>query len=319
MDERDDPNTAVNRMLLALRALDYDGDFPANKLKAAYGEAVTHVLDFLTSKALDSQAFSFRTPKHSEADEVGEVEGDDEDEVDDDDIEDEIEVAEEEHPMFSAAAEDVMDLDNENHQIIDSNVDPIEWKTELERVGPRLRTNTGAVGKEWRSHIDQTRRHEVLIRNELPATEGTLKQINTQLGADVDKMRTKEKYVNSQFSQLASEYQEVKQALVAVESDHTAASSKVSALTQDVAVIADQLAEIKGTMDSRGSSMTDTTPLVKIRTALQDIKVEINHFELRIGVVGHTLLAAQTQSQAEDPAAGGAADDSLEEDEDFEV
>jgi len=135
-------------MLLALRSLDYTGDFPANKLKAANGEAVTHVLDFLTDKALESSGFVWKTPKHSDANEPEEdVDGED---SDIDDIEDEIEVAEEERPMFEVAAEDVMDLDNENHQIIDSNVDPIEWKTELERVGPRLRTGGSALGKEWR-------------------------------------------------------------------------------------------------------------------------------------------------------------------------
>jgi len=153
--------------------------------------------------------------------------------------------------------------------------------------------------RAFHSHIDQTKKHEILIRNELPATESTLKQINSQLTADVEKMRTKEKYVNTTFSSLAEEYTRVKETLVGVESEHSTASGAVGNLTQDLAVIADQLSEIKGTMDSRGSSMTDTTPLVKIRTALQDIKVEINHFELRIGVVGHTLLAAQTRGSKE--------------------
>jgi estrogen-related receptor beta like 1 len=67
----------------------------------------------------------------------------------------------------------------------------------------------------------------------------------------------------------------------------------VTNLTNDLSAVAEQLDEIKGNMDSRGSSMTDTSPLVKIKTALQEIKVEINTFELRIGVVGHTLLQAK--------------------------
>ena len=265
------------------------------------------MLDFLTEKALSASGFAFKTPKHSEPAEADDVEGESDEEKDEDDIEDEIEVAEEEHPMFSAAAEDHMDLESEHHQIIDSNVDPIEWKTELERVGPRLRssTNTAAVGKEWRSHIDQTKKHEVLIRRELPATESTLKQINGQLTNDAEKVRAKEKFVNSQFKTLAAEHQQVKGGLTAVEAEHAAASGSVATLTQDLASIADQLSSIKGTMDSRGSSMTDTAPLVKIRTSLKDLKAEVGEFELRIGVVGHTLLAAQTRGREEERAKGG--------------
>ena len=98
-------------------------------------------------------------------------------------------------------------IDPANHQIIESNVDPIEWKTELERVGPRLRNNTNIGGKEWRTHIDQTKKHENTIRSELPATESNLQQINKELSEAVEKMRSKEKYVNSQFSSLTQEYQ----------------------------------------------------------------------------------------------------------------
>jgi estrogen-related receptor beta like 1 len=316
IDKYDDPNTAVNKMLIALRSLEYTGDFPANKLKAAHGDAVCHVLDFLTDKALEATGFVWGTPKHEVDDQDAGDDGDDGADADDDDIEDEIEVAEEDAPMF-AAGEDENIENNENNNLIDSNVDPIEWKTELERVGPRLRTNNAQAGKEWRSHIEQTKKHSLLINNELPNTEITLKQINNQLASDVASMKTKEKYVNSQYTALAEQYQRVKEGLTTVESEHSKASEEVSGLTMDLAVIADQLSEIKGTMDSRGSSMTDTTPLVKIRAALQDIKVEINHFELRIGVVGHTLLAAQTSTaQNENEGIIANNDDSL--DEDFE-
>ena len=96
---------------------------------------------------------------------------------------------------------------------------------------------------------------------------------------------------------------------------HSSASSNVSVLTNELSSIADQLSEIKGTMDSRGSSMTDTSPLVKIKAALQDIKLEISQFELRIGVVGQTLLATQTANSNEIHVDQGEDDD--DDDDDF--
>jgi hypothetical protein len=39
--------------------------------------------------------------------------------------------------------------------------------------------------------------------------------------------------------------------------------------------------------------MTDTSPLVKIKAALGDLKSEIKAMELRIGVVGHTIMQSK--------------------------
>ena len=182
-------------MMLALRNLNYPGEYPVNKLKQAYGEACCDVLNFLTSEALESKSFIFSMPKHNEVGEPEEVET--EGEADDDDIEDEVEIAEDDFNtgMFSDLhqneAENV--IDPLNHSIIESKVDPIEWKTELERVGPRLRNTANIGGKEWRTHIDQTKKHEGTIQRELPATEANLQQINKELGDAVDKMKSKEK------------------------------------------------------------------------------------------------------------------------------
>ena len=60
--------------------------------------------------------------------------------------------------------------------------------------------------------------------------------------------------------------------------------------------------------------MTDTSPLVNIKAALQDIKVEINNFELRIGVVGQTLLSQQTTATNNEISVEGDDDDLLDDD-----
>ena len=61
--------------------------------------------------------------------------------------------------------------------------------------------------------------------------------------------------------------------------------------------LGEQLDEVKSTMDERGNSMTDTTPLVKIKKALQRLKREIKEMELRMGVVSHTIMQAKIRSR----------------------
>ena len=42
-------------------------------------------------------------------------------------------------------------------------VDPLLWKAELERVGPRLRIQAkDASGQEWHSHIERARKQETV-------------------------------------------------------------------------------------------------------------------------------------------------------------
>ncbi len=316
IDKYDDPNTSVNKMMLALRSLDYAAEFPAAKLKAASGEAVVEVLEFLTTKALEAENFTFDPPKRTDLADLDELPDDD---VDDEaDIDDDIEVFEEDIPAYHSAADEVETVRDETQKIIESRVDPIEWKTELERVGPRLRISNAVGGKEWRSHIDQTKKHSSLIENELPSTEATLRTINNQLETAVDRMRTKEKYVNSQYSSLVQEYQDIRSDMKSIEDTYQSSNSKVTSLQNDLAAVAEQLSDIKGTMDSRGSSMTDTSPLVKIKAALQDIKVEIGHFELRIGVVAHTLLSAQASSVGQENSGVIIDGDDDDDDDDYE-
>lgn len=64
-------------------------------------------------------------------------------------------------------------------------------------------------------------------------------------------------------------------------------------LTQELSSVVDMLEEIKGQMDERGNDMTDTSPLVKIKQGLSKLKQEIKTMDLRIGVVGHTLMQAK--------------------------
>jgi intraflagellar transport protein 57 len=69
-DPYDDPNTVSNKLMLALRQLEFKSSFPSQKLKQAHGEAVCSVLEFLTDKALEAKGFKWGVPVYSEAGQV---------------------------------------------------------------------------------------------------------------------------------------------------------------------------------------------------------------------------------------------------------
>lgn len=65
-DKYDDPTTSVNKMMLELKGMGFDMDFPAQKLKQAHGEAVCRVLNFLCDAALKLQRFAWGKPSYPE-------------------------------------------------------------------------------------------------------------------------------------------------------------------------------------------------------------------------------------------------------------
>lgn len=69
-DPYDDPTTVANKLLLALRGLDYRVAFPSQKLKTPYGESVINVIEFLVEKALQAKGFKFQQPIYMDSDEV---------------------------------------------------------------------------------------------------------------------------------------------------------------------------------------------------------------------------------------------------------
>jgi hypothetical protein len=69
-------------------------------------------------------------------------------------------------------------LENSSHHILQALVDPVEWKTELERVGPKLRANQQLATNEWRSHVDQTVNSKGHIEKVLGDTQGDLQSMN---------------------------------------------------------------------------------------------------------------------------------------------
>lgn len=316
LEEYDDPNTAANKLVLALKKLDFELDVPASKLKTPYGEAVASTLDFLTGRALAARGHVWGRPvyKEDELFDAGAGEGDEEEEV----IEEDVDVVEEEdgEDVFGSIAKDQGEagiaLDESHQRILEAQVDPVAWKTELERVAPRLKLPPAAAGagREWRGHIEQTKQHEARVREHMPDTRAQLQVIQAEVAEALEKMRSKERYINTHNAHLQGEYKEVKDRMTAAEAKYLSASENVARLTNELADLSDQLADVRSASDDHGQSMTDTSPLVKIKAALQALKAETRTFDVRLGVVGHTLLQSklrmnQAQGAASKKGRGG--------------
>ena len=66
-------------------------------------------------------------------------------------------------------------------------------------------------------------------------------------------------------------------------------------MNDKLSAIMDEADELKGKMNMKGDQMSEASPLVCMKQSLRDIKTEIRTFDLRIGVVSHSLLSIKFQ------------------------
>ena len=85
------------------------------------------------------------------------------------------------------------DQEQLQQQILHSNVARDEWMLEVERVGHKLKINkTGGDGKEWRAHMDQTKKFHEQVRNNLPEVRGKLERLSDDVSNALEKIAKKE-------------------------------------------------------------------------------------------------------------------------------
>ncbi|XP_020481618.2 intraflagellar transport protein 57 homolog [Labrus bergylta] len=304
--EYDEPNATVSNILAELRAFGVKVDFPPSKLKSGSGEYVCFVLDQLADKALSRRGFSFRRPNYP-------TETTEEESVMEDDAELTLSRVEEE--MIEEPDEDeenVMDLEalklrtthteadasSKPDEILESTVDAAEWSLEVERVLPQLKVTVRTDNKDWRIHVDQMHQHRDGIKSSLKDTKSYLDKLQEDIGKTLEKVGSREKYINNQLEHLIQEYRSAQAKLSEAKERYQQASGGVTERTRVLAEISDELEKVKQEMEEKGSSMSDGAPVVKIKQSLTKLKQEIVQMDVRIGVVEHTLLQAKLREKS---------------------
>lgn len=86
---------------------------------------------------------------------------------------------------------------------------------------------------------------------------------------------------------------QIKLRLEEYESKSGKINETVTKYTTELSEISEKLEDLKATFESKDSGMHDTSPLVRIKAALQNLKKEIANQDLRTGVISHSLLTAR--------------------------
>ncbi|XP_041103971.1 intraflagellar transport protein 57 homolog [Polyodon spathula] len=305
--EYDDPNATVSNILTELRTFGGQVDFPPSKLKAGYGEHVCYVLDRLAEEVLKQTQFNWNKPNYptEELEESSVMEDDSEltlNKMQEEMIE-EPDDYEEEHLMDLEALKAQTNKTETSEsskpdEILESTTDAAEWNLEVERVLPQLKVTIRTDNKDWRIHLDQMHQHKEGIESSLKETKGYLNRLQEEISKTLEKVASREKYINNQLEHLIHEYRTAQSQLSEAKERYQHGSGGVTQRTRMLAEITEELEKVKQEMEEKGSSMTDGAPVVKIKQSLTKLKQEIIQMDIRIGVVEHTLLQAKLKEKS---------------------
>ncbi|KAL5968221.1 hypothetical protein TSMEX_004076 [Taenia solium] len=174
-----------------------------------------------------------------------------------------------------------------------------DWQMEVERVLPQLRVAACSEARDWRSRLDQIDHHNRAINVCFTESRGHLKTLQEDLSRGLDKISSREKYINSQIDRVLTEYRCVQDRLSEVKEEYTRASRNIAERSKALAQLSEEVERVKQEMEQRGSSMTDGSPVVHIKQAIQRLKAENVAMEIRTGVLEHTLLRLHLRAREE--------------------
>nr|XP_050854040.1 intraflagellar transport protein 57 homolog isoform X1 [Vespula vulgaris] len=305
--ESDDPNSTISLILDYLREIDIPVEFPPNKLKQGTGEHAIYVLDNLADNAIKVQKFKWKKAEIIPDEETPEPE------IEEDDAELILEKVEEEMMAeYDDEDDDILHVDditklyNQNmnemykpENILESKTNREEWQLELERVLPQLKVTVKTDSRDWRLHIDQMKQLRSDITTNLSGTKGQLDKLYLEITNVLDKIKTREIYLNRQLEPILNEYRILQDDLSKVKEQYRDVSGGVTERTRVLNKLTEELEHMKKEMDERGSSMTDGTPLINIKKTITKMKNEISEMNIRIGVLEYSLMCARVRDRTQ--------------------
>jgi estrogen-related receptor beta like 1 len=312
VDQYDDPNTIVNKLLLALRQLGFNLEFTPSKLSTASGGKTCLVLDFLTEEAMRSTQWQWQQPEYDDDQVLEEAEVDEQ--ADLGEVEDDFEGTfggqkddedEEEEKFFGAGAkkndpnESGFLSQSMGKVIMESTIDPVIWQAELERVTPKLRSQMRRMGTagsssatEWRQHIEAALKHRTAIDSS-SSSLSPLETIAQGLSEACNQISSKERAINHQLNEASSTFKTHKTELDSLRKTYQTSSETVQSFSETLEGLSDQLEEVKSKLDQRDLNVNSTSPLVNIKNSIKNLKKENNEMDLRIGIINHSLLSSK--------------------------
>ena len=128
-----------------------------------------------------------------------------------------------------------MEADLAQNQIIQSNISKEKWQLEVERVAHKLKINKNATdGKEWRSHLDQTKKYADQVKGSLPEVRVKLERLQDDAARVLERISRKEGILSRNFQGMTGDYRAHTDQLREIQTNFTTVSKNCENLESEL-------------------------------------------------------------------------------------
>lgn len=163
-----------------------------------------------------------------------------------------------------------LEAEQQQNAIIQSSISKEKWQLEVEGIAHKLKLgkNFGEGGKEWRTHLEQTRNFAGKVSEKLPELRAMLERLQDDASRALDKISRKEAILSRNFQGMTGDYRAHTEQLREIQSNFTTVSKNVENLETELQEINDRLGSIEKKISDTGKNFSDNTPLHNIKKAI---------------------------------------------------
>jgi estrogen-related receptor beta like 1 len=111
--------------------------------------------------------------------------------------------------------------------------------------------------RDWRTRVEQMQEHKAGIEANLKDTRGQLDKFHVDVSRTLEKISTREKYLNNQLEHLLVEFRNAQDRVAEARQHYSSISGGVNDRKETFRQISTRLEALKDEMERRGASMTD--------------------------------------------------------------
>jgi len=174
--------------------------------------------------------------------------------------------------------------------VMETRISSKAWELELETVSHLLEDRYITGIKEWVTHLKKSKLHGKALQEIWPDSKAKLAKYASRLSLYLERIDGKETHLNREFSALSEEYQRKHSKLQQLNEQYNAHIAEIATLSNDIQDTNEKIGDIKMEMEQRNNTMTDMTPIRRLRETHNQLKRELVDLDLRIGVTRQQLL-----------------------------
>eukprot|EP01084_Bolivina_argentea_P098182 176472_1 len=176
--------------------------------------------------------------------------------------------------------------------VMETQISSKEWKLELETVSHLLEDRYITGIKEWVTHLKKSKIHGKSLKEIWPDSKAKLLKYANKLSQYLERINAKENQLNREFGDLCEEYQNKYTKLQNLTKEYNEYILEISTLTSNLEEINEKINDVKIEMENRNNSMTDMTPIRRLKEIHNQLKEELTDLDLKIGINRTNLLHA---------------------------